>query len=50
MNQPNEKRVDLKIDFREQRSGIVEEIKKLTDKFNPPLPQVPVPFLCPAYI
>jgi len=50
MNQPNEKRVDLKIDFREQRNGIVEEIEKLTDRFTLPLPQVPVPCLCPAYI
>lgn len=33
MNQPNKKKVDLKIDFREQRSGIAEEIGKLTDKF-----------------
>jgi ERCC4-type nuclease len=30
MNQANEKKVDLKIDFREQRSGIVEELGKLT--------------------
>lgn len=28
MNQPIEKKVDLKIDFREQRSGIVEELSK----------------------
>jgi len=34
MNQLNEKILDLKIDFREQRSGIVEEIGKLSDKFT----------------
>lgn len=32
MKDLNEKKVDLKIDFREQRSGIVSEIEKLTDK------------------
>jgi len=30
----NEGNVDLKIDFREQRSGIAEELKKNTDKFT----------------
>ena len=34
MNQTNERNVDLKIDFREQRSGIVEEIGKLKDKIT----------------
>ena len=32
MKDLNEKKVDLKIDFREQRSGIVSEIEKLTNK------------------
>lgn len=31
MNQPIEKKVDLKIDFREQRSGVVEELRKIND-------------------
>jgi DNA excision repair protein ERCC-4 len=34
MNQPIEKKVSLKIDFREQRSGIVGEIEKLTDQIT----------------
>ena len=31
MNQPIEKKVDLKIDFREKRSGILEEIEKYSN-------------------
>jgi DNA excision repair protein ERCC-4 len=34
MNQNNEKKVYLKIDFREQRSGIVEELGKLTNRLT----------------
>ena len=34
MNQPNGKKGTLKIDFREQRSGIVGEIEKLTDQLT----------------
>lgn len=34
MNQPNNKKIDLKIDFREQRSGITEEIEKITDRLT----------------
>ncbi len=34
MNQPTERKVDLKIDFREQRSGIVEEIGRLKDNIT----------------
>lgn len=34
MNQGNEKKIDLKIDFREQRSGIVGEIEKLADSIT----------------
>lgn len=34
MNQPAERKVDLKIDFREQRSGIVEEIGRLKDNIT----------------
>jgi len=34
MNQGDEKKFDLKIDFREQRSGIVGEIEKLTDQLT----------------
>lgn len=34
MNQKDEKKVDLKIDFREQRSGIVEELQKLNDQLT----------------
>jgi len=34
MNPGTEKKADLKIDFREQRSGIVPEIEKLTDRLT----------------
>lgn len=34
MNLADEKKFDLKIDFREQRSGIVGEIEKLTDQLT----------------
>lgn len=34
MNQPNEKKIDLKIDFREQASSIIEEIGKITDQLT----------------
>lgn len=41
MNQPIEKKVDLKIDFREQRSGIVEIIGKLTDQLTSEMVTLP---------
>ena len=34
MNQGIEKKIHLKIDFSEQRSGIIEEIGKITDQLN----------------
>ena len=34
MNRKDEKKVDLKIDFREQRSGIIIEIEKLTNQLT----------------
>jgi len=34
MNHEDEKKIDLKIDFREQRSGIVGEIEKLTNQLT----------------
>ena len=34
MNQPIEKKVDLEIDFREQRSGIIEELSKLNNQLT----------------
>jgi len=39
---PNKGKVNLKIDFREQRSGIVEEIGKLADKISFELITLPV--------
>jgi hypothetical protein len=32
MNQAYEKQADLRIDFREQRSGIIAELEKFTDQ------------------
>jgi len=34
MNQSVEHKIDLKIDFREQRSGIIEEIGKISDRLT----------------
>jgi len=42
MYQPNKGKVNLKIDFREQRSGVVEEIGKLADKISFELVTLPV--------
>ena len=42
MYQPNIGIVNLKIDFREQRSGVVEEIEKLADKISFELVTLPV--------
>jgi len=42
MYQPNKGKVNLKIDFREQRSGVVEEIGKLADKIFFELVTLPV--------
>ena len=42
MDQPNKGKVNLKIDFREQRSGVVEEIEKHADKISYELVTLPV--------
>ena len=42
MYQPNQVKVNLKIDFREQRSGVVEEIGKLADMISFELVTLPV--------
>ena len=42
MCQPNKGKVNLKIDFREQRSGVVEEIGKRADKISFELVTLPV--------
>jgi len=42
MNQANEKKIDLKIDFREHRSGIVGELEKLTDQLTIEMCTLPV--------
>ena len=42
MKQEDQKKIDLKIDFREQRSGIIGEIEKLADGWAFEMSTLPV--------